>query len=89
MKIKGKEIAVDDVLGTPQGETEFTFLFVPLQTYKIIVDQAAKEGISVSGVFERALTRYIGSFNNGEQNQTVKQDKQSSISPDIVVRRRK
>jgi hypothetical protein len=48
----------EEALG-PGGETEFTFLLVPVSVYEILSRHARAEDCSVGAVFQRAVMQYL------------------------------
>ena len=75
-----------DALGEAQ-EQEFTFLLMPVATYSILADQAAKEGTSVGAVLQKALLQYLRAANGVDQQE--QQMPANRPEPDMVIRRKK
>lgn len=89
MKVDAKPEINDEIANAlgDAGETEFTFLIMPVATYSVLVEQARSENTSVGSVLQKAVLQYLRSA-NGMDQQEVERSAQLP-EPDLVIRRKK
>ena len=88
MKVKAESVGdIQDSLGEA-GETEFTFLLCPVETYAILSEQARSEGCSVGVVLQKAVLQYLRAAHGADQR-NVGQPSGMGPEPDLVIRRKK
>lgn len=99
MKYHGDDEADISELFGDSEETEFTFLLLPVKTYKIIKEIASMEKRSAADVFETALINYVKAAKNNDSSSKYKgiEDQEDEYlegnreyySPEFVVRRKR
>lgn len=87
MKVKGEPLREASQILGEAPETEFMFLVLPASTYRLISDQAAKEGCTAAQVFQTALLQYLRNADQAKKEPVSEQ--RPRIQPALVVRRRK
>ena len=70
-------------------EVEFSFLLIPMPTFKIANEVARMQGIGVTEVFQRAVLQYLQTALN--ESETLKRDEPSGPAapePMVVMRKK-
>lgn len=88
MKLKGDPINESMQTLGEANEQEFTFLLLPIKTYKMIADKAKQEGCTAAQVFEKAVLQYLREGDQAGKTESVV-EKLPRIEPAMVFRRSK
>jgi hypothetical protein len=89
MKVEAKELKrAEEVLG-PAGETEFTFMLVPVELYRVLSEHSREQGCSVGQVFQRAVLQYLRRIDEADSSKQEAKDVQRSDAPAraVIVKR--
>lgn len=84
MKVDGEQEKIQEILGSG-GDVQLVPMFVPVGTYRLLLEEGKKRGISVSDLLSRSIEMYL-------------QPKQDDIKPklpdlptrkpDFIIKRR-
>jgi len=83
MRVRGDDTSVEDALGAG-GEVEIVPLLVPMVTYRLISEMAAKEGCTAGEYMERALVSYM----KRGMEQSAKAPEPPARRIDVVLKKR-
>lgn len=87
IKVNNDLERLEDALGGGGGEVEIVPIFVPMYTYRILLEEGQKRGLSVADVLRNAVINYL---KPAEVKPILQQEPViPARAPDITYKRKK